>query len=210
MLNSPDEASGIVSRGAAGRVALVGERPHHEEAAACAAGMLTALDVDLDDEHRRDTPARLARALAEMLTPPAFDPTTFDNADGYDELVVVEAIPFHSLCEHHVLPFVGTATIAYLPDQHIAGLSKLAWVVQLFARCLQVQERMTGQIADWLVENLRPRGAAVLLRAEHLCMSLRGARALGAVTTTSACRGALAEDRPRRREWLELVATLPR
>lgn len=144
-----------------------------------------------------------------MLTPPRFNPTTFDNADGYDELVVVEAVPFFSLCEHHVLPFVGTATIAYLPRSRIVGLSKLAWVVQLFARRLQVQERMTGQIADWLVEHLDPAGAGVRLRAEHLCMSLRGARAAGAATTTSARRGVFADDPARRDEWLRLLTALP-
>lgn len=132
--------------------------PDDERAAGAAAELLTALGVCLDGEHRRDTPARLARALREMLTAPAFDPTSFDNADGYDQLVVVDAVPFFSLCEHHVLPFVGTATIAYLPGERLVGLSKLAWVVQLFARRLQVQERMTGEIADWLDTHLAPRG----------------------------------------------------
>ncbi len=175
-----------------------------DTATSAAAALLTALGVPLDSQHRRQTPARLARALREMLTPPRFDPTSFDNAEDYDELVVVEAMPFFSLCEHHVLPFVGTATIAYLPGARIVGLSKLAWVVQLFARRLQVQERMTTEIADWLVANLEPRGVGVRLRAEHLCMSLRGARAAGAVTTTSACRGVLADDTARRDEWLRL------
>ena len=188
-----------------------GVRSGINDAAACAAKtLLEALGVALDNEHRRDTPARLARALREMLTPPSFDPTTFDNADGYDELVVVEAVPFFSLCEHHVLPFVGTATIAYLPRARIAGLSKLAWVVQLYARRLQVQERMTGEIADWLVEQLDPLGVGVRLRAEHLCMSLRGARAAGAATTTTARRGALADNPFRQAEWLRLLSGLPR
>lgn len=175
-------------------------------AAKAAAQMFAALGVDLDREHRLATPQRFIRALREMLTPPRFDPTTFENADGYDEFVVVEAVPFFSLCEHHVLPFVGTATIAYLPDARIVGLSKMAWVVQLFARQLQVQERMTGQIADWIGEHLQPRGVGVQLRAEHLCMSLRGARATGAVTTTTARRGALLDDPERRDEWLRFLA----
>lgn len=182
-------------------------RIDNEAAETAAAALLTALGIVLDDEDLRATPARLARALREMLTAPRFDPTTFDNVEGYDQLVVVEAVPFYSLCEHHVLPFSGTATIAYLPDRRIVGLSKLAWVVQLFARRLQVQERMTAQIADWLVEHLQPRGVGVRLRAEHLCMSLRGARAAGAITTTSARRGALLDDPDRRQEWLHLMSS---
>jgi GTP cyclohydrolase I len=178
-------------------------------AAAAAAEMFSALGVDLNSEHRLATPQRFIRALREMLTPPRFDPTSFENADGYDEFVVVEAVPFFSLCEHHVLPFVGTATIAYLPGTRIVGLSKMAWVVQLFARQLQVQERMTGQIADWIGEHLQPRGVGVRLCAEHLCMSLRGARATGAVTTTTARRGALLDDPERRDEWLRLLAARP-
>jgi GTP cyclohydrolase IA len=177
-------------------------------AIAAAEALLAALGVLCDDEHRRETPARMARALREMLMPPRFDPTSFDNAEGYDELVVVESLPFFSLCEHHVLPFVGSATVAYVPSQRIVGLSKLAWVVQLFARRLRVQERMTAQIADWLVEQLDPRGVGVLLRAEHLCMSLRGARATGAITSTSVSRGVIADEGARRDEWLRLLATL--
>jgi GTP cyclohydrolase I len=196
-----------------GRTALLPQPPplppDGERATSAAAELLTALGIDLDSEHRRDTPARLVRALQEMLTPPAFDPTSFDNAHGYNELVVVDNVPFSSLCEHHVLPFVGTASIAYLPGERLVGLSKLAWVVQLFARRLQVQERMTDEIADWLNTHLKPRGVGVRLRAGHMCMSLRGARAHGAVTTTSARRGAIADDPARRDEWLQLLASLP-
>jgi GTP cyclohydrolase IA len=193
----------------AGNIGARQESWDEDRAAAAAEALLVALGVSLEGEHRRDTPMRLARALREMLTPPRFDPTLFDNAEGYDELVAVQAVPFFSLCEHHVLPFVGTATIAYVPGQRIVGLSKLAWVVQLFARRLQVQERMTAQIADWLVEQLQPRGVGVRLRAEHLCMSLRGARAIGAITSTSACRGVIAEEPGRRDEWLRLLSCQP-
>jgi GTP cyclohydrolase I len=181
-----------------------------DDAARAAAALLAALGVPLEGEHRQGTPARLAGALREMLTPPQFDATTFSNAEGYDELVVVEAVPFFSLCEHHVLPFSGTAAVGYVPGTRIIGLSKLAWSVQLFARRLQVQERMTAQIADWLVDNLEPRGVGVRLRAEHLCMSLRGARAAGAITTTSARRGVIADDPARRNEWLRLMSAVPR
>lgn len=178
-----------------------------EKAVAAAAALLSALGVALDSDHRRGTPARMARALCEMLTPPSFEPTSFDNVQDYDELVVVERIPFFSLCEHHVLPFIGDATIAYLPGQRIVGLSKLAWVVQLHARRLQTQEAMTQQIADWLVDQVKPQGVGVRLRAEHLCMGLRGVRAAGAVTSTSACRGVLVDDPERRREWQHRLAT---
>jgi GTP cyclohydrolase I len=186
--------------------------PADSDAAGTAAArlLLTSLGVSLEGEHRRDTPARLVRALREMLTPPQFSPTSFENAEGYRELVVVEAVPFFSLCEHHLLPFIGTATVAYLPGERLVGLSKLAWVVETFARSLQVQERMTTQIADWLVENLQPRGVGVRLRAEHLCMSLRGARAAGAVTTTSARRGLIADDPTRQQEWANLLFSLNR
>ncbi|MEV4709599.1 GTP cyclohydrolase I [Actinoplanes sp. NPDC049316] len=175
-------------------------------ATVAAADLLSALGLNMESEHRQDTPARMARALGEMLKPPSFEPTSFDNASGYDELVVVDRIPFFSLCEHHVLPFIGDATIAYVPSTRIVGLSKLAWVVQLYARQLQTQEAMTQQIADWLIEQLQPKGVGVRLRAEHLCMSLRGARAIGAVTSTSTSRGVLADDPARREEWQRRLA----
>lgn len=179
-----------------------------DEAVRAATALLRSLGVALDGEHRRGTPRRMVLALHEMLTAPSFEPTSFENAEGYDEFVTMRAIPFFSLCEHHVLPFIGTATIAYIPGERIVGLSKLARVIQVFARRLQVQERMTTQIADWLVERLEPRGVGVHLRAEHLCMSLRGARAAGAVTTTTARRGVVAHNQVRGREWDRLVSTL--
>jgi GTP cyclohydrolase I len=135
--------------------------------------LLGALGVDLRDESVRDTPGRMARMYAELLTPEPFAPTTFPNDGGYDELVVATSIPFHSLCEHHLLPFVGVAHIGYLPGDRIIGLSKLARVVERFSRSLQVQERLTTQIARWLDDQLAPKGVGVVLEAEHLCMSLR-------------------------------------
>ena len=122
----------------------------------------------------------MARAYAEMLSPRSFDLTTFPNDEGYDELVLARAIPVHSVCEHHMLPFLGIAHVGYLPGQRILGLSKLARVVELFARRPQVQERLTKQVADWLQTHLRPRGVGVVIEAEHLCMTLRGVRAGGA------------------------------
>jgi GTP cyclohydrolase IA len=167
--------------------------------------LLEALGVDLAGESLRDTPGRMARMYAELLTPAAFNPTTFPNDGGYDELVVATGIPFHSLCEHHLLPFVGVAHVGYLPGERIIGLSKLARVVELFARSLQVQERLTTQIARWLDEHLGPRGVGVVLEAEHLCMSLRGVQKPGARTVTSALHGTLRDDLRTRQEFLSLT-----
>jgi GTP cyclohydrolase IA len=167
--------------------------------------MLEALGVDLDDESVRDTPRRMASMYAELLDAPSFDATTFPNDGGYDELVVATQIPFHSLCEHHLLPFVGVAHVGYLPGERIIGLSKLARVVELFARDLQVQERLTTQVARWLEEHLQPQGVGVVLEAEHLCMSLRGVQKPGARTVTSALLGHVRDDARTRQEFLALT-----
>jgi GTP cyclohydrolase IA len=144
-------------------------------------------------------------AYLELLTPQPFRATTFDNEDGYDELVLVREIPFHSLCMHHMLPFHGLAHVAYLPGERIVGLSKLARVVEMFARDLQVQERLTTQIADWIEEELQPKGVGVVLEAEHLCMSLRGVQKFGATTVTSALLGQVRDDPRTRQEFLSLT-----
>jgi GTP cyclohydrolase I len=170
-----------------------------------AADLLTALGVDIDAEGLRDTPRRIAATYAELLTPVEFEPTTFPNDGGYDELVVATGIPFHSLCEHHVLPFVGVAHVGYLPGERIIGLSKLARVVERFARGLQVQERLTKQVANWLDDELRPRGVGVVIEAEHLCMSLRGVQKPGARTVTSALHGLVRDDSRTREEFLSLT-----
>jgi GTP cyclohydrolase I len=170
-----------------------------------AADLLRALGADPAAPGLADTPRRMAEAYAELLTPVPFEPTTFVNTDGYDELVVAGSIPFHSLCEHHLLPFHGVAHVGYLPGERIIGLSKLGRVVDLFARDLQVQERLTQQIADWLDERLRPRGVGVVLEAEHLCMSLRGVQKQGARTVTSALHGLVREDPRTRQEFLDLA-----
>jgi GTP cyclohydrolase I len=170
-----------------------------------AADLLRALGADPGAPGLQDTPRRLADAYAELLSPIPFEPTTFPNTDGYDELVVAGSIPFHSLCEHHLLPFTGVAHVGYLPGERIVGLSKLARVVDLFARDLQVQERLTQQIADWLEEHLAPRGVGVVLEAEHLCMSLRGVQKPGARTVTSALHGLVREDSRTRQEFLDLA-----
>jgi GTP cyclohydrolase I len=169
------------------------------------ADLLLALGADLEDEGLKDTPRRMAQAYAELLTPKAFEPTTFPNEEGYDELVVATHIEFHSLCMHHLLPFHGVAHVAYLPGERILGLSKLARVVDYFARDLQVQERLTKQVADWLEDHLQPRGVGVVFEAEHLCMSLRGVKKPGTKTITSALHGCLRDDARTRQEFLELV-----
>lgn len=169
------------------------------------AALLAALGQDPDDHHTRDTPRRVAAALAELLTPRSFNLTTFPNDEGYDELVLARDIRFHSLCQHHMLPFTGIAHVGYLPGDRILGLSKLARVVELFARGLQVQERLTKQVADWLQEHLAPKGVGVVLEAEHLCMSLRGVQASGATTVTSAVHGRLRDDPRSRAEFFALT-----
>jgi GTP cyclohydrolase IA len=167
--------------------------------------LLVALGKDPSAEHLAQTPRRVAASYAELLTPREFDLTTFPNDEGYDEMVLVRHIPMQSLCEHHLLPFHGVAHVGYLPGQRILGLSKLARVVELFARDLQVQERLTQQIADWLQEHLAPKGVGVVIEAEHLCMSLRGVQAVGARTVTSALHGLFRTDAAARQEFFALT-----
>ena len=167
--------------------------------------LLIALGADLDSEGLRETPRRMATAYLELLTPEPFNVTTFPNDEGYDELVVVRDIRFRSLCMHHVLPFYGVAHVGYLPADRILGLSKLARVVDLFARDLQLQERLTTQIAGWLQQQLQPKGVGVVLEAEHLCMSLRGVQKPGTKTVTSALHGLVREDPRTREEFLSLT-----
>jgi GTP cyclohydrolase I len=169
-----------------------------------AAALLDALGIERVGP-LEGTPGRIARAYAELLTPRDFSMTTFPNDEGYDEMVIARDIPFTSLCEHHLLPFIGTAVVAYLPGERILGLSKLARVVELFSRRPQVQERMTTQIAHWLNENLTPKGVGIVLRAEHTCMTVRGVGARGATTVTSSLLGHLRDDARTRDEFLTLA-----
>ena len=191
----------------AGRLRVVDERaevdlPGVERAVAA---LLRALGKDPGSPHLTETPRRVAQSYAELLTGRQFDLTTFPNDEGYDELVLATDIPVQSLCEHHLLPFRGVAHLGYLPAGRILGLSKLARVLEHFARDLQVQERLTQQVADWLQEHLAPRGVGVVIEAEHLCMSLRGVRATGARTITSALHGVLREDARSRHEFFALA-----
>jgi GTP cyclohydrolase IA len=167
--------------------------------------LLMALGQDPEAEHLRSTPRRVAAAYAEMLSPDAFDLTTFANDEGYDQLVLARDIPFRSLCEHHMLPFHGVAHVGYLPADSIVGLSKLARVVERFAHGLQVQERLTKQIADCLDMHLNPKGVGVVVEAEHQCMTLRGVFAHGSRTLTSALHGHLRADAAARQEFFSLT-----
>jgi GTP cyclohydrolase IA len=180
-------------------------RIDHGAVERAAADLLRAIGADVDAEALEETPRRVADAYAELLTPQPFRATTFPNDDSYDELIVARAIPFHSLCMHHLLPFHGVAHIGYLPGERIIGLSKLGRVVEYFSRDLQIQERLTTQIAAWLQRELEPKGVGVVLEAEHLCMSLRGVQKLGAKTVTSALRGVVRDDARTRQEFLALT-----
>ena len=182
-------------------------RPAPDLAAATTAAhdLLAALGIDTSTESLRDTPARMARAYAELFAPRAFSMTTFPNDEGYDELVLARSIPLRSVCEHHLLPFVGVAHVGYLPGERILGLSKLARVVEHFASRPQVQERLTMQVAGWLQDELQPQGVGVAIVAEHTCMTLRGVRAHGTSTVTSAMQGLMRTDPRCRQEFLSLT-----
>ncbi|WP_426624686.1 GTP cyclohydrolase I [Leifsonia sp. McL0607] len=171
------------------------DRPRAE---AAIADLLNALGRDTADPQLTDTPRRVAAAFAELLDAPPLRPTTFPNDDDYDDLVLLRDIPFTSLCAHHLMPFRGVAHVGYLPGDRLLGLSKLARAVEHFSRDLQLQERLTVQVADWLDAELEPRGVGVVLEAEHLCMAVRGVRAPGAMTRTSRFTGELAGPGARR------------
>ncbi|WP_443468053.1 GTP cyclohydrolase I FolE [Microbacterium sp. A196] len=180
-------------------------KPDLARAELAAGDFLRALGMSLDSDHLAATPQRMARAWAELLAPREFDLTTFPNDEGYDEMVIVRDIPVRSICEHHLLPFTGRATIGYLPGERIVGLSKLARVAEHFACRPQTQERLTKQIAQWLQDHLSPQGVGVVIEAEHSCMTLRGVHATGSRTRTSTLLGQLREDPESRAEFLSLA-----
>lgn len=169
-----------------------------------AADFAQALGIDLRSEHLIATPGRMAKAWAEMLTSRPFELTTFPNEEKYAQLIVVGDIAFQSLCEHHLLPFTGRASIGYLPGERIVGLSKLARIVEHFARRPQTQEGLTQMTANWVQEHLAPRAVAVVLNAEHSCMTLRGVKTPGSRTITSAFFGKLRDDPVARQEFFSL------
>jgi GTP cyclohydrolase I len=170
-----------------------------------AAAFLAALGVSCDSEGMRRSPRRMAEAYAGLFSARPFEPTTFPNDEAYDELVVVRSIPVQSVCEHHLLPFTGVAHVGYLPGERILGLSKVARVVEMYARRPQVQERLTQQVADWLDTHLAAQGVGVVIEAEHACMTLRGVQVAGTTTTTSALRGALRDSPQSRAEFLACI-----
>lgn len=169
------------------------------------ADLLKALGVDTTTESTRRTPERMAKALLDLTSPEPFEMTTFP-VEGYQQMVLVNRIPFTSVCEHHLLPFHGTACLAYIPGERIVGVSKLPRTVEYFARRPQVQERMTQQICDFLAEHLDPHGVGVLVSAEHTCMTMRGVQAAGSATVTNALHGRLLSDSRAREEFLTLTA----
>jgi GTP cyclohydrolase I len=175
-------------------------RPSRQEAEAAVRTLIAWAGDDPDREGLIETPERVTRAYGELFAGYDQDVAetlskTFRDVGGYDEIVLVKDIPFHSHCEHHMVPFTGKAHIAYLPNEEVIGLSKLARLVEVFARRLQTQENLTAQIIDSINEHLGPRGAAVMLEAEHMCMTMRGVRAHGAFTVTHRFSGVFAEDR---------------
>jgi len=171
--------------------------------------ILEAIGEDPDREGLAETPSRVARYYSEVLDGVAQDPAdeidAFFGDEHYQEIVMVKDIPFYSLCEHHLVPFHGKAHVAYLPRGQVTGLSKLARLVDGYARRPQMQERLTAQVADALCERLDPLGVLVVIEAEHLCMSMRGVRKPGAATVTSAVRGTMAKDAATRSEAMSLL-----
>ena len=171
--------------------------------------ILLAIGEDPNREGLVETPKRVANMYAEIFSGLEDDPKRhlkIFNESENDEMVIVRDIPMYSMCEHHLLPFVGKAHIAYIPENgKVIGLSKLARIVDSFSKKPQLQERLTSQIADFLEENLRPKGVAVVIEAEHLCMTMRGARAAGSKTQTSALRGSMRRDAKTRAEAMALL-----
>ncbi len=167
--------------------------------------LLEGIGEDPDREGLRETPERVARMWEEFESFRNFDMKLFEEFGSYDQMVLVKDIRFYSLCEHHLLPFFGKVHIAYIPDGVICGLSKLVRAVRAIALRPQVQERLTEEIADFLEEQLKPKGVGVVLEAEHLCMSMRGAMSPGHLTVTSALRGVFLKDIRTREEFLKLV-----
>lgn len=185
-------------------------RPSREEAEAAVRTLIAWAGDDPNREGLLETPARVAKAYGELFA--GYDQDagevlakTFKEVGGYDDLVLVKGIPFYAHCEHHMVPFFGKAHIAYLPHDGVVGLSKLARLVDVFARRLQTQETMTAQIIDAINENLGPRGAAVMLEAEHMCMTMRGVKAHDVLTVTHRFTGVFAEDREEQDRFFAMV-----
>ena len=170
--------------------------------------ILLAIGEDVEREGLKGTPVRVARMYAELLAGMQEEPEKHLRSaftENYDEIVLLRDIPFYSICEHHLMPFIGTAAVAYLPSGVVLGVSKLARIVDCFTRRLQVQERLTNQIADFIMNSLKPRGVAVVLEASHSCMTIRGIKKPGSVMVTSALRGIFKSDPKSRSEVMSLM-----
>jgi GTP cyclohydrolase I len=198
------------TRSTAGSILPTRDAGEVAEAQAHVRGLLAFLGEDVQREGLRETPARVVRAMAEHFSGYSIDPSqylarTFEEVDGYDELVLVSDIELFSHCEHHMVPFVGKAHVAYIPDGRIVGLSKLARVVDVYAKRLQVQEKLTKQIADAIQKHLKPQGVAVIVQCQHFCMCYRGVKKPGSWTTTSKLHGIFLKDAAARMELFTLI-----
>ena len=187
------------------------QRPTRHEAEEAVRTLIAWAGDDPTREGLLETPRRVTKAFGEFFSGYGEDPKevlskTFKEVGGYDDIVLVKDIPFSSHCEHHMVPFVGKAHIAYLPHDGVVGISKLARLVEVFSRRLQVQEVLTAQIIDAINEHLNPRGAAVLLEAEHMCMSMRGVRAHGALTVTQRFTGVFAEEKAEQDRFFQMIS----
>jgi GTP cyclohydrolase IA len=192
------------------RTPLTSGRPSADEAEAAVRTLIRWAGDDPDREGLLDTPGRVARSYRELFAgyetdPHAYLERTFEEVGGYDQLVVLKDIRFVSFCEHHMLPVIGKAHVAYLPTDRVVGISKLARVVNGYARRLQIQEKMTAEIAQAIEDVLRPKGVGVVVEASHSCMTLRGVNTPGAALVTSSLRGVVRDDPRTRQEFLRLV-----
>ena len=187
-------------------------RPNQEDAEAAVRVLLAYAGDDPDREGLKDTPRRVAKAYHELFggyreDAGAILDRVFEEVEGYDDMVLVRDIPFTSHCEHHMVPFVGKAHVAYYPSEGVVGLSKLARLVDMYARRLQTQETMTAQIAEAIEQHLKPRGTAVYIEAEHMCMSMRGVRKQGATTITTRFTGLFRDDPAEQVRFLSMART---
>lgn len=198
----PDESLTDVSRAVADEDSRIGRIAGHVR------GMLTELGLDLADDNLRETDRRVAKMYLEMFhgLEEGAEPkvTTFPNDEHYSAMVMEKQIPFYSMCAHHLVPFYGHAHLAYIPNDHILGLSKFARILEFYAKRPQLQERLTEQVANFLETRLKPQGVMVVIEARHLCVEMRGVKKPGAVTVTSAIRG-IFHQKPVREEFLDLL-----
>ncbi|MBL4732906.1 MAG: GTP cyclohydrolase I FolE [Rhizobiaceae bacterium] len=192
------------------RVLSKSERPSQEQAEDAVRTLLKWIGEDVEREGLLDTPARVAKAYGELFGGYDENPSealgrTFEDVGGYDDMVLVKDITFHSHCEHHMVPIIGKAHVAYLPDERVLGLSKIARTVEIFARRLQTQENMTAQIAQTIDSVLKPRGVAVMIEAEHMCMAMRGVRKQGSTTITTCFTGEFRNDPNEQTNFLNML-----